>query len=175
MGSELVLTFADGMADLARAAVDLAQTRAAESPGTPGVVLVRLPLVWLSKATDAGALFGRVLLFTTPDPRDLLETYALVKRVVSLSPVASIGITVHGVRSVGEARRAFLRLAAVSERHLFRALVSYGLIVDDLQVYRSIVNRHAVGLTHPRAAASRAIGEVAQLLLGDLAGKAPGA
>jgi hypothetical protein len=170
MGSELVLTFADGMADLARAAADLAKTRAAESLGTPGVVLVRLPPAWLPKATAADALPGRVLLFTSPDRRDLLETYAMLKRVVSLSPTSTIGITVHGVRSMGEARRAFLRLAAVSERHLLRALVSYGLIVDDLQVYRSILNRHAVGLAHPGSAASRAIGEVAQLLLGDLVG-----
>ena len=73
---------------------------------------------------------------------------------------------------MGEAREAFQRIAAVSERHLLRSLVSYGLIVDDLQVYRSIVNRHAVGLAQPRAAASRTIGEVAQLLLGDLAGEA---
>ncbi|HME72338.1 MAG TPA: hypothetical protein VKM54_21095 [Myxococcota bacterium] len=172
MGSELVLTFADGMADLARAAVDLAQTRAAESPGAPGVVLVRLPLAWLPKAADARPLLGRVLLFTSPDARDLLETYALVKRVVSFAPISTIGITVHGVRSVREARGAFSRLAAASERHLFRALVSYGLVVDDLHVYRSILNRHAVGLAHPQAAASRSIGEVAQLLLGDLAGEA---
>ena len=172
MGSELVLTFADGMSDLSRAAVDLAQTRAAESPGAPGVVLVRLPLTWLPKASDAGPLFGRVLLFTSPDTRDLLQTYALVKRIVAVAPISSIGITVHGVRSVGEAREAFQRIAAVSERHLLRSLLSYGLIVDDLQVYRSIVNRHAVGLAQPRAAASRTIGEVAQLLLGDLAGEA---
>ena len=169
MGSELVLTFADGMADLARAAADLAHTRSAESPGGAGIVLVRLPPAWLAKAADAGALFGRVLLFTSPDARDLLETYALVKRIVSVAPISTIGITVHGVRSVGEARRAFSRLAAASERHLVRALVSYGLIVDDLHVYRSILNRHAVGLAHPQAAASRAIGEVAKLLLGDLA------
>jgi hypothetical protein len=172
MGSELVLTFADGMADLARAAVDLAQTRAAESPAGPGLVLVRLPLAWLSKAADAGALLARLLLFTSPDARDLVETYALVKHVVSVAPTSRIGITVHAVRSVGEARGAFLRLAAASERHLFRALVSYGLIVDDLHVYRSIVNRHAVGLAHPQAAASRSIGEVAELLLGDLAREA---
>lgn len=172
MGSELVLTFADGMGDLAHAAVDLAQTRAAESPAGPGLVLVRLPPAWLPKAADAGALLARVLLFTSPDTRDLVETYALVKRVVSVAPGSTIGITVHGVRSVGEARGAFSRLAAASERHLFRALVSYGLIVDDLHVYRSILNRHAVGLAHPQAAASRSIGEVAQLLLGDLAEEA---
>jgi hypothetical protein len=173
MGSELVLTFADGMADLARAAVDLAQTRAAESPAAPGIVFVRLPPAWLPKAADAGALLGRVLLFTSPDSRDLLETYALVKRIVALAPVSTVGVTVHGVRSVREAREAFSRLAAASERHLFRALVSYGLIVDDLHVYRSILNRHAVGLAHPQAAASRSIGEVARLLLGDLVREVP--
>jgi len=172
MGTELVLTFAEGMADLARAALDLAQTRAAESGLSPGIVLVRLPPAWLPKAADAAALLGRVLLFTSPDARDLLETYALVKRILSLAPISAIGITVHGARSVGEARDAFWRLASASERHLLRALVSYGLIVDDLHVYRSILNRHAVGLAHPQAAASRSIGEVARLLLGDLAGEA---
>jgi hypothetical protein len=170
MGSELVLTFADGMADLARAALDLAHTRAAESSPGPGVVLVRLPLAWLSKAADAAALLSRVLLFTSPEA--LLETYALVKSVVAAAPISTIGITLHGVRSVAEARDAFSRIAGASERHLFRALVSYGLIVDDLYVYRSILNRHAVGLAHPQAPASRSIGEVARLLLGDLAHEA---
>ncbi len=169
LGSELVLTFADDVADLSRAALDVAQARAAESPTSAGIVLVRVPPEWLAKAADAGHLLERVLLFSSPDPRDLMDAYALAKRLLWSAPTAILGITIHGVRSIAEARRAFGRLAGATERHLFRSLVSYGLIVDDLHVYRSILNRHAVGLAHPQSPATRSLAEVADLLLRDVA------
>ncbi len=76
-------------------------------------------------------------------------------------------MTIHGPRSVAEARTAFDRLDQAVRRHLGRELSSYGLLIDDLHVYRAIVSRRPVGLTHPRAGATRALQEVAGLLLSD--------
>ncbi|HVP31480.1 MAG TPA: hypothetical protein VMW35_20220 [Myxococcota bacterium] len=170
LGSELVLTRAESLEAVAGSARSLAAAREREAPHAPSLVLAAVPPAWLARGCDDAALLQRVLLFCSPDRRDLLETYAVVKRVLATSPTAQIGVTIHGVRSVAEARDAFLRLAGATERHLLRSLVSYGLIVDDLAVYRSILAQRAVSLAHPQSAAARALGEVARLLLRDLDG-----
>jgi len=170
LGSELVLSRADDLGDLARAARGIVAAREREAPHAPSVVLARVPPAWLERPGDGTALARRVLLFSSPDRRELIETYALVKRLVAVAPTARIGVTIHGVRSVAEAREAFHRLARATERHLLRGLVSYGLVADDLAVYRSILSRRPVSLSQPQSAAARSLGEVARLLFEDVAG-----
>ena len=173
LGAELVLTFADDLAGLARSAFDVA-THAGASARGGGLVLVRVPPAWLAQAGDAPALFDWTLLLVSPQPRELLETYALVKQLVKACPTARVGITIHGPRSVGEAREAFDRLARTTRRHLDRELASYGLLVDDVHVVRAIVSRRPVGLAHPHAAATRALQDVARWLILDANGAARG-
>ena len=165
VGSEVVLARAHSLGELYRAALDVAVDRAADSRG--GVVLVRVPPAWLRAEPDGRALLRWVLLFASLEPRDLLETYALAKRVLRASHQSNVGITIHGVRRVGEAQEAFSLLSGVASRHLGQSLVSYGLLVDDLHVYRAIVARRPVGLEHPQSRASRALRDVARLLLED--------
>jgi hypothetical protein len=173
LGAELVLTFADDLAGLARSAFEVAAHAGASVRGG-GVVLVRVPPAWLAQAGDAPALFDWTLLFVSPQPRELLETYASIKQLVKTCPGARVGVTVHGPRSVGEAREAFDRLSRTTRRHLERELTSYGLLVDDVHVIRSIVSRRPVGLAHPHAAATRALQDVARWLLLDASGSARG-
>jgi hypothetical protein len=172
LGTELVLTFAEDLGELATAALDVAASRSEESLEA-GFVLVRVPPGWLEKGPVAQPFLRRILLFVSPDRRDLVETYSLVKRCFAAG-AESVGITIHGVRSVTEAEQAFLRLARASERHLGRPLTSYGLLVDDLHVYRSIVSRRPVGLTHPHSPAARTLRDVAKLVFADLRGGALG-
>ncbi len=108
-----------------------------------------------------------VLLLSTTDARDLLETYALAKQLFRTSKAVRVGITIHGARRVEEARRAFERVTRVAARHLGRSPVSYGLLVDDLHVYRAIVARRPIGLEHPQSPAARALRDVAQTVLED--------
>jgi MinD-like ATPase involved in chromosome partitioning or flagellar assembly len=164
LGSELVLTFADGPADLARAALDVA----AGAGRAEGLVLVRVPPHWLHEVRNGeAALFDWTLLLSSPERSELRAAYALAKRLFEVRPKARVGLTVHGPRSVGEARDSFDRLSLACQRHLGRDLRSYGLLVDDVHVCRAIVNRRPVGLTHPHAAATRALQDVARLLLLD--------
>ena len=79
-----------------------------------------------------------MLLFTSADSRDLLETYGIAKILLGLHSSARVGVTVHGASEIPQAEQAFARLARCSERHLGRDLSSYGLLVDDLHVYRAI-------------------------------------
>jgi MinD-like ATPase involved in chromosome partitioning or flagellar assembly len=166
VGAEVVLSQARSLADLNRAALDIAVSRAADSP-EGGVVLVSAPTAWFRGASDGRALLQWVLLFAAAESRDLMETYGLTKRILAANGNARVGITIHGVRCVGDARGAFQRLAGVAARHLDRSLTSYGLLVDDLHVYRAIVSRRPIGLEHPQSRAARALRDVARLLLAD--------
>jgi hypothetical protein len=166
IGAELSITDADGLGALSRAAFDVAVSRAAEA-NDGGVVLVCVPPAWLSDANDGRALLRWVLLFSSPETTDLKQAYGLAKHVRQLGSEARVGLTIHGARRVGEAERAFERVAVTAQRHLSLSVVSYGLLVDDLHVYRAIAARRPIGLERPQSRASRALGDVAGLILED--------
>lgn len=166
IGAEFVLVQTGNLQQLNHAALDIAVSRAADS-SDGGVVLVRVPLDWIRGACDSRALLRWVLLFASPEPRDLQEAYGLAKCVLRSGAPSRVGITIHGARRIREAERAFGRLAATALRHLQHSVVSYGLLVDDLQVYRAIVARRPIGLEHPQSRAARALRDVAWLVLED--------
>jgi hypothetical protein len=166
LGVEVALSSARSFADLNRAALDIAVGRAAES-GDGGLVLATVPPHWYRDCGSGRALIRWVLLFAAAESSDLLETYGMAKRVIAANPEARVGVTVHGVRRVGEAASAFRRLSDVAARRLGHPLESYGLLVDDLHVYRAIVSRRPIGLEHPQSRAARALRDVASLLLED--------
>ena len=70
--------------------------------------------------------------------RDVEATFESVRRWVRERPGLEIGVTIHGVRQIAEAREAFDELARSCDERLGLPLASYGLLVDDLEVYRSI-------------------------------------
>ena len=95
------------------------------------------------------------------------ESYSLAKQIIRTNPEARVGVTVHGVRRVAEAESAFEKLSGAAQRHLGYPLTSYGLLVDDLHVYRAIVSRRPIGLEHPQSRAAKALRDVARMLLED--------
>jgi MinD-like ATPase involved in chromosome partitioning or flagellar assembly len=162
----MVFTPAAALGDLNRASLDIAVTRAAEARDG-GVVLVRLPPPWIDQAANVPALLRWVLLFSSAERRDLMEAYGMARRLRAIAPQARVGLTVHGVRRVAEAEEAFHRLADVCARRLGHSLTSYGLLVDDLHVYRAVAARRPIGLERPQSRAARAMRDVARLLLDD--------
>ena len=170
VGAEAAFPSVDKLGDLTRAALDVAVNRAADSRDG-GVVVVCAPRRWLRESRESHALLRWVLLLSTTDTRDLLATYALVKQLLVFGERTRVGITIHGARRVAEAESAFNLVASVAARHLGRTLVSYGLLVDDLHVYRAIVARRPIGLEHPQSRAARALRDVAGLILDDARGE----
>ncbi|MBW2716470.1 MAG: hypothetical protein JRD03_10360 [Deltaproteobacteria bacterium] len=166
VGARLELVRAENLRELNRAALDVAVSRAAEARNG-GVILARVPPAWVNGASDGRALLRWVLLFAATESKDLRETYGLAKRIVRVGQGSRIGITIHGARRIEEAERAFSRLADTAQRHLGHSIVSYGLLVDDLHIYRAIVAHRPIGLEHPQSRAARALRDVAKLLLDD--------
>lgn len=166
LGAELVVTPADDLAALYRVAVDIAVARA-DGAADGGLVFVRVPPAWLREAGEGAALLRWTLLFTSSHGADLRETYGISKLVMRANRAAQVGITIHGAKALSEAENAFTKLAQTAHRNLRRDLLSYGLLVDDLHVYRAIVAQRPIGLEHPQSPAARALRDVAQMVLDD--------
>jgi hypothetical protein len=170
LGTELVLCPAADLESLYAAAAEVAASRAGGS--TPsGIVFVRIPPSWLISGNTAGdtqtSRIRWTLLLTSANRRDLQEAFELAKTLHETNPSADVGVTIHGVKTISEARRAFEYLSRISEEQLGLVLASYGLLVDDLHVYRAIAAQRPIGLAHPQAPATRALMDVARLLYED--------
>ena len=163
LGAELALCGARDLEELGSTAREVAEIRGRER-SKAGLVLMCVPVDWLS---GGGRLPDWTLLFTTPDARELRACYGQAERLMRQAPEARVGVTVHGVSSIEEARAAFFQLATATERNLGRGLLSYGLLLDDLHVYRAIVSLRPIGLAHPQSRGARAVGDVARLLMED--------
>ncbi|MDG2050866.1 MAG: hypothetical protein P8M78_11955 [Myxococcota bacterium] len=150
----------------------LASTRApANQRG--GLIVLRVPPTWLRQPAAVRPCLRWTLLFSTAHRNDLRETYALGKLISQVCPEARLGLTIHGVDRREQAEKSYARVALAFQRHLRRELLSYGLLVDDLLVYRTIVAQRPIGLCHPQSMAARALRDVAVTLLED-AGKVMG-
>ncbi len=169
LGTRIVRVSAGDLAELEQAATRA--RAAARDAGTahgaaePGIVLVQVPPRWLCGGGPGSGLLEWTLLLASSDPRDLLEAYGIAKLVSRRQPGARIGVTLHGAHRRGESRRAFAKLAEVASRRLGLELESYGQLVDDLQVYRAVVDRRPIGLVQPQGAATRCLRDVAGQLL----------
>jgi hypothetical protein len=131
------------------------------------MILVQVPPSWLARGADGDPLLRRTLLLSAPEPRELKETRALARRLLLTAPAREVGVTIHGVSSIDEAHQAFDALVSALEPELRPGLVSYGLLLDDIDVYRAIVSRRPIGVIRPQSRAARALADVARMLLTD--------
>lgn len=164
VGPEFAYSGARDLGTLARDARELGRSPQARSRTLCPTLL---PSSWIHPDPAGRDLLRRPLLFTTPEPTDLNATQALLERIFEAAPDAEPGLTVHGVASISEAARVFDRLALRCESTLGRPLRSYGLLLDDLEVYRAVVSRRPVAIARPHSLAARALADVARLLVAD--------
>jgi hypothetical protein len=166
LGVELRPTLAKDLKSLDRIAQEAASTTALRG-GEPGLIFVRIPPTWLAAGHSDSGLLRWTLLLTSSRTSDLKEILESTKMIVRSQPQARVGVTIHGAECRKEAETAFGRVAGASRRDLKHDVRSYGLLVDDLHVYRAIVAQRPIGLAHPQSPAARALRDVAQLLLAD--------
>jgi hypothetical protein len=130
-------------------------------------VLAAVPVASLHEQAEPGPLLRRVLLLARPDERELVEIWAALETISARAPGARIGACVFGVRTLADARRAFEGLAALAELEFERTITSYGVLIDDVHLSRSIVTQRPIVLAHPGSPAARALADVATMLLAD--------
>lgn len=162
-GARMQTTRADNLSALYSAAIELSEVRGGDAE-SGGVVLVRVPPGWLRGAEDASELLDWLLLLSATDTRSLADTYALAAWVLGENAKAEIGITIYGAEDRREAEVAFGTLARSVEQRLGLSVSSYGLLVEDLDVYRAIVTGRALGQSNPQSIAATGLREAAKLV-----------
>lgn len=131
------------------------------------VVLVHVP----SNATwndGHAALFAHCWLVAGASDADRQEFLELSERVLTAAPESRIGVTIRGAETLTAARHIFDGLAELFEARFDRTLISYGLLVDELELARALVEHHATGSATPTNRAARALRDVAELMRDDL-------
>jgi hypothetical protein len=166
LGTELVFCPATDLESLYKVAGELADSRADRSR-RGGLVFVRIPPAWLTGRGSIAQPVRWLLLLTSANRRDLREAFEVAKTLLASNPKAEVGVTIHGVTTISEAKNAFEYLSRISLEKLGLVLASYSLLVDDLHVYRAIAAQRPIGLAHPQAPATRALQDVARLLYED--------
>lgn len=167
LGTEVVFCTATDLSELSERAIELSMTPAISSLRGPGSVFVRVPPEWLLTEAAAPAVIPWWLLMSSPNRQDLARAHELASAIRRAAPTPIVGITIHGVSHISEAKRAYEHLARRCAAELGLDLRSYGLLVDDLHVYRAIAAQRPIGLAHPQAPATRALIDVARLLVED--------
>lgn len=174
---EVVYSAARDLAELRRHAERVARERGRPAGG--GIVFTRIPPAWLADApTEAGKPDGHdrardadairwLLAFTSPRPREVDSLLERIQDWVRGRPGLEIGVTVHGAQRIEEAREVFDGLARGCDERLQLPLASYGLLVDDLELYRSIATGRPMYESDREAPAARSLTDVARLLYED--------
>jgi hypothetical protein len=156
-----------GHGRLDRLARRVLETREQLAGDTQPLVLVQVPtdLPW---PQGIGDLLGHCWLVASTGDRDRAEFLSLCERVLAVVPKARVGVTVRGADSLSAARAAFESLAELFEARFDRALLSYGLVLDEHELYPTVARRRAPGGARPGTRATRTLRDAAALLRGDL-------
>jgi flagellar biosynthesis protein FlhG len=107
-----------------------------------------------------------VMVVTTNDLTSMTDAYALIKTLVTHRPEMTVGLLVNDARSPAEGAETYRKVCHVSRKFLGRELLSLGTIPSDSQLERSVMERRPLVVAHPRAAAARAIEDLAMRLVG---------
>jgi flagellar biosynthesis protein FlhG len=119
------------------------------------------------------SLAERVLVVATPEPTSLTDAYATIKVLATTQQRRRIGLVVNQVRRAGEDRVVCKQLQQVVDRYVSPGLDSpvrlelLGALPTDAAVREAVLQRVLLTETQPGAAASVAVGQLANRLIGD--------
>lgn len=157
---------ARGLEELERAAAGIAEERGKRSR-RGGIVFTCIPPAWLVGSPRPLEAIRWLLLFATVRGAGIADAFARVRELRAAHPGLEIGVTIHGVRRIAEARSAFDELARLCEDRLGLAPISYGLLIDGVDLDRAIAGGRALGPARPDSPATRALVDVARILYED--------
>ena len=106
-----------------------------------------------------------IILVTTPEPTSLVDAYAMVKVVHLRDPRKPFWVLVNNGQNMDEAEETIAQLQAATERFLGRTLQVLGMIPADPFLLQAVRQQRCVAQVFPRSPASRALQQMARLLL----------
>ncbi len=106
-----------------------------------------------------------IILVTTPEPTSLVDAYAMVKVVHLRDPKKPFWVLVNNGQNMDEAEETIAQLQAATERFLGRTLQVLGMIPNDPFLLQAVRQQRCVAQVFPRSPATRALTQMARLLL----------
>jgi flagellar biosynthesis protein FlhG len=104
---------------------------------------------------DSILLADRAAVVTSVEPAAIVDAYATVKVLTTVSPATEVGIVVNRVRTAEDASAAFKQLEMAALRFLRRSLKFYGFITEDALLRESVLVQRPVVEDAPQSDASR--------------------
>ncbi len=111
-----------------------------------------------------------VLVVTTPEPTAITDAYAVIKVITRESAERRVSLLVNQVKSPGEGRVVYERIAKVAKQFLSVSVLDAGHIMADEQVSLAVRRRTPFVLSSPLCPASLCIAQLAMRLERGVAG-----
>lgn len=112
---------------------------------------------------------GEILLVTTPEPTSITDSYSLLKALNRhpryFSATTSVKVIANKVTDETEAKALFSKLEAVVVRYLRVPITYLGMVPQDQQLARAVMQQMPVSLENPRARSTLAYEALAAKLM----------
>lgn len=105
-----------------------------------------------------------ILVVVTPEPTSLTDAYALIKILYQRHAKKRFRLLVNMVKSAGEAREVYLRLAQATNHFLHLAIEHLGFVVYDENMSKAVKKQKLLAELYPDSPSVKCLREVAEKL-----------
>jgi flagellar biosynthesis protein FlhG len=158
-----------GMSNLSSENLDYIIQNLAELDETADVIIVDTGAGISDSVLDFLVASGEILLVTTPEPTSITDSYSLIKALRRhprfSSETSQIKVIANKVTDEREAEALYRKLEAVVARYLHLPISYLGMIPQDAQLARAVMQQTPVSLNNPRARSAVAYEVIAAKLM----------
>ena len=110
------------------------------------------------------AIARETIVVVTPEPTSLTDAYALIKILHQRHAKKRFGILVNMVKTPGEGKEVFLRMAQATDHFLNLAIENLGYVFYDENLLAAVKQQKLLAELHPRSPSIKCLREVAEKL-----------
>jgi flagellar biosynthesis protein FlhG len=136
-----------------------------ELEGEADVILIDTSAGMTKNVINLALLADEIVLVTTPEPSAITDAYAMIKVIHAEKSTARVGLVVNMARTEAEATEVANKIAQVSRQFLNFHVSTLGMLPSDPCVSKAVMQRQPWSELYPRAAATKAIKQVAARIL----------
>jgi flagellar biosynthesis protein FlhG len=158
-----------GMSNLSKENLDYIIQNLAELDETADTIIVDTGAGISDAVLDFLVASGEILLVTTPEPTSITDSYSLIKALGRhprfSSETSQIKVIANKVTDEREAQALYRKLEAVVARYLHLPISYLGMIPQDSQLSKAVMQQTPVSLNNPKARSAIAYEVIAAKLM----------
>lgn len=164
-----------GMANLNRDSLDYIVMKLRELDEMADIVIVDTGAGISDAVLEFLVASGEVLLVTTPEPTSITDSYSLIKALARhpkySSETTTVKVVANRVRGEQEAEQLFHKLETVVDKYLKIPIEYLGMVPQDEQLARAVIQQMPVSIENPGAKSAMAYEQLAAKLMNRETGK----